>query len=160
MKKEIIAARIFNAPIELVWKNWTEPELVMRWWGPDRFTSPYAKINFREGGSSIVCMRAPIEFGGQDTYNVWTYKTIVPNEKIEYVQNLSDEHGNIVDPIKVNMPADFPKDTETIVTFKKLGEDKTEMVVKELADFGQIFEFAKIGLEQCLDKMVAIFNRS
>ena len=160
MKKEIIAARIFNAPIELVWKSWTEPELVMRWWGPDKFTSPGAKINFRVGKSSIVCMRAPIELGGQDMYNVWTYKTIIPNEKIEYVQNLSDEHGNIVDPIKVNMPADFPKDTETIVTFKKLGEDKTEMVIKEHADFGQLFEFAKIGLEQCLDKMVAIFDKS
>ena len=39
MKKEIITTRIFNAPIESVWKSWTEPELVMRWWGPDKFTS-------------------------------------------------------------------------------------------------------------------------
>ena len=54
-----MVTRIFNAPIELVWKSWTEPELVMRWWGPDKFTSPSAKINFREGKSSIVCMRAP-----------------------------------------------------------------------------------------------------
>jgi hypothetical protein len=77
---------------------------------------------------------------------------------IEYIQNLSDELGNIVDPIKPNMPADFPKDTETMVTFKKLGEDKTEMAIKECADFGQMFEFAKIGLEQCLDKMAAIFD--
>ena len=59
MKNEIMVTRIFNAPIELVWKSWTEPELVMRWWGPDKFTSPSAKINFREGKSSIVCMRAP-----------------------------------------------------------------------------------------------------
>ena len=84
-------------------------------------------IDFQEDKFSIVCMRAPIEAGGQDMYNVWSYKKIVENEKIEYIQNLSDEHGKIVDPIKVNMPADFPKDTETIVTFKSLGKYKTEI---------------------------------
>lgn len=159
MKKEIIITRVFNAPTELVWKVFTDAELVMRWWGPDKFTSPSAKIDFHEGKSSVVCMRAPKEFGGQDMYNVWTYKKIIPLERIEYVQNLSDENGNSVDPIKVGMPADFPKDTETIVTFKKLGADKTELTFIEIADFGQMFHPAKIGLEECLEKMLAIFNK-
>lgn len=159
MKKEIIITRVFNAPTELVWKVFTDAELVMRWWGPDKFTSPSAKIDFHEGKSSVVCMRAPKEFGGQDMYNVWTYKKIIPLERIEYVQNLSDENGNSVDPIKVGMPADFPKDTETIVTFKKLGADKTELTFIELTDFGQMFDGAKIGLEECLEKMLAIFNK-
>ena len=129
----------------------------MRWWGPDKFTSPSAKIDFHEGGTSLVCMRAPKEFGGQDFYNIWTYRKIIPMERIEYIQNLSDEFGNITDPVKLNMPPDFPKDTATIVTFKKIGENKTEMTFMEYADFGQMAEFAKIGLEQCLDKMAAIF---
>lgn len=160
MKKEINICRVFNAPLELVWKAFTDPELVMRWWGPDKFTSPSAKIDFHEGKSSVVCMRAPKEFGGQDWYNVWTYKKIIPLERIEYIQNLSDENGNIVDPIKLGMPADFPKDTETIVTFKKLGADKAELTFKEIADFGQMFHPAKKGLEECLEKMLAIFNKS
>ena len=159
MKKEIITTRVFNASTELVWKAFTDAELVMRWWGPDKFTSPSAKIDFHEGKSSVVCMRAPKEFGGQDMYNVWTYKKIVPLERIEYIQNLSDENGNSVDPIKLGMPADFPKDTETIVTFKKLGTDKTKITFIENADFGQMFHLAKIGLEQCLDKMLTIFNK-
>ena len=62
----------------------------------------------------------------------------------------------LFDPIKLICQR-FPKDTETIVTFKNPGEDKRVMVIAEYADFGQIFEFAKIGLEQCLDKMVSIF---
>jgi uncharacterized protein YndB with AHSA1/START domain len=158
VKKEIVSTRIFNTPVELVWEAFTDPELVMRWWGPDKFTSPSAKIDFNAGKSSVVCMRAPIEFGGQDTYNVWTYIKIIPYETIEYIQNLSDENGNIADPIKWNMPADFPKDTETLVTFKSLAENKTEITFREFADFGQMFNLAKIGLEQCLDKMVAIFD--
>jgi uncharacterized protein YndB with AHSA1/START domain len=68
----------FSAPIELVWKAWTDPEYVMRWWGPDYFTSPSAKIDFREGGTSLVCMRAPVDFGGQDMYSTWVYQKIVP----------------------------------------------------------------------------------
>ncbi len=68
-KRDLIVTRVFDAPVELVWKAWTDPEYVMRWWGPDHFTSPSAKIDFREGGTSLVCMRAPEEFGGQDMYS-------------------------------------------------------------------------------------------
>jgi len=159
MKKEIIITRVFNASVESVWQAFTDPSLVMRWWGPDRFICPSAKIDFHEGKSSVVCMRAPKEFGGLDTYNIWSYKKIIPFERIEYLQNLSDEDGNMADPVKFNLPPDFPKNVETVVTFKKLSEDKTEMIFKESADFGQIFEFAKIGLEQCLDKMATIFAK-
>jgi uncharacterized protein YndB with AHSA1/START domain len=66
MQKTIIVTRIYNAPVDLVWKTWTDPELVKRWWGPDRFICPIAKIDFREGGVSMISMRAPMEFGGQD----------------------------------------------------------------------------------------------
>ena len=43
MEKKVFVSREFNAPVEMVWKVWTEPELVMRWWGPDRFTCPLLK---------------------------------------------------------------------------------------------------------------------
>ena len=158
MKQEIIVTRIFDAPVEAVWKCWTEPEFLMQWWGPDRFTSPKADINFQENKFSVVCMRAPVEFGGQDFYNVWLFKKIVPYERIEYIQNLSDENGNLIDPVTMNLPSDFPKDTETTVTFKNLGKDKTEITFREVSDFGQMFEQAKMGLGQCLGKMQAIFS--
>ena len=54
MKQEIIMTRIFDAPIENVWKCWTEPEFLMKWWGPDRFTSPKAIIDFQENRISVV----------------------------------------------------------------------------------------------------------
>ena len=65
----------------------------MQWWGPEGFTCPVAKMDFREGGTSLVCMRAPKEFGGQDMYNTWSYRKIVPLERIEYILNFTDKDG-------------------------------------------------------------------
>src|SRR5689334_8509516 len=112
-KRDLTISRIFDAPIELVWKAWTDPEYVMMWWGPDHFTSPSARMDFREGGTSLVCMRAPKEFGGQDMYSTWAYREIVPLQRIEFIQNPADEHGKPIDPIKAGLPPDFPLDVRT-----------------------------------------------
>jgi uncharacterized protein YndB with AHSA1/START domain len=157
MAKQIEVTRTFNAPLEMVWKVWTDPELVKRWWGPKQFTSPVAKIDFREGGKSIVSMKAPKEMGGQEFYSIWVYVKIVPLKTIEFIQSLSDQNGNKTDPTKVGMPPDFPIDIKTVVTFKEVAGNKTEMTVTEYAEFGSISNFAQLGLEQSLDKMVAIF---
>ena len=158
MAKQIEVTRIFNAPVEMVWKVWVEPELVKRWWGPKQFTSPVAKMDFREGGTSLVSMQAPKEMGGQVFYSVWFYVKIIPNKSIEFIQCLSDHQGNKVDPATVGMPADFPKDIRTLVSFNELSDNKTEMTVTEDAEFGTISNFAQIGLEQSMDKMLSIFK--
>ena len=68
-KRDLVITRIFDAPVEEVWKAWTDPDYVTRWWGPTGFTSPSCKIDFREGGKFVFHMRAPKEFqGGQDFY--------------------------------------------------------------------------------------------
>jgi uncharacterized protein YndB with AHSA1/START domain len=158
--RDLVVTRVMNAPVELVWKAWTDPALVMRWWGPDYFTSPSAKIDFREGASSIVCMRAPKDFGGQDFYNTWAYRQIVPMQRIEFIQNLTDKDGQRIDPAVVGMPPDFPEDIRTVVTFKPLG-DKTEMTITEYglpSPDTQMGKNAELGLNQTMDKMAAIFG--
>jgi uncharacterized protein YndB with AHSA1/START domain len=158
MEKQIEVTRIFNAPVEMVWEVWTDPDLVKRWWGPQYFTSPVAIINFWEGGKSIVSMKAPKEMGGREFYSVWEYIKIVPLQTIEFIQSLSDKDGNKTDPVDLGMPSDFPIDIKTVVSFRAIAKNKTEMTVIEYADFGTISNFAKIGLEQSLDKMVALFS--
>jgi uncharacterized protein YndB with AHSA1/START domain len=64
-----------------------------RWWGPDDFTSPVAMIDFREGGTSLVCMRSP---EGKDFYNTWNRK-ILPMELMEFIQNFADKDGKKAD---------------------------------------------------------------
>jgi uncharacterized protein YndB with AHSA1/START domain len=154
MANIVEVTRIFDAPAEIVWKLWSDPELVKRWWGPDRFTCPRADINFTVGAFSIVCMRSPAEFGGGDMYSIWNYKKIIPFQEIEFIQNLADAKGNKMAPTALGMSPDFPEDIRTVVIFKSLGKDKTEMTVTEYAEFGQMSHFAQLGLEQCFGKMI------
>ena len=156
MTNEISVTRTFNAPVEMVWQLWTDPEMVKRWWGPKNFTAPVANIDFREGGTSLVSMKAPAAMGGREWYSSWNYVKIVKHELIEFIQNLVDEHGQPTDPEQVAMPPDFPKNIRTVVSFKIIDRNTTEMTVTEYAVFGSISNFAQAGLEQSMDKMVGI----
>jgi uncharacterized protein YndB with AHSA1/START domain len=156
-KQDVVVTRIFDAPVEQVWKAWVEPEMVMQWWGPTGFTCPLAEMNFREGGISLVCMRAPKEFGGQDMYNTWTYTKIVPKERIEYTFNFVDKDGHKLTPAQLGLPAGVPEDGHHVITFKGLGDKSTEMTMTECGyTSDQAHDLSKAGLEQCLDKMAAI----
>lgn len=157
-KQNLVVTRVFDAPVGQVWKAWSDPDCVMRWWGPEGFTSPLARIDFREGGTSLVCMSSP-EYG--DLYSTWQYRNIVPMQRIGYIHNLADENGHKVDPAKMGMPPDFPQDQRHAVTFKVLGDRKTEMTVMEYDwTVGHMREMAKTGLEQCLNKMAAIVAKA
>lgn len=160
-KQDIVVTRVFDAPVEQVWKAWNHPDDVMQWWGPAGFTCIAAKMDFREGGTSLVGMRAPKEFGGQDLYNTWTYQKIVPMQQFGFIQNFADREGNTADPALHGLPPDAPQAVRNLVTFKALGSDKTEMTVTEFDwTVGPIMELSTAGLEQCLDKMARIFAKA
>ena len=158
-KQNLVFTRVFDAPLSRAWKVWKDPELVKQWWGPKGFTSPSADIDFREGGMSLVCMRAPKSMGGQDMYSTWHYEKIVPLERIEYIHNLADKQGNTIDPAQMGMPADFPRDLRNSVAFKALDDNKTEITITEYDwPVGQMRELSKQGMEECLDKMAAALS--
>ena len=159
-KRDLVVTRVFNAAVKQVWKAWTDPELVMRWWGPTGFTCPVAQMDFREGGTSLVCMRAPKEFGGQDMFNTWTYEKISTMKGFVYILRFADKDGNMIDPAQQGLPPEMPREVRNEVTFKELGKDKTEVTVTEYGwTVGQMMEMSKMGLEQCLDKMAALFAK-
>lgn len=152
--EDIVVTRLFDASLERVWKAWTTDEDVRRWWGPDHFTAPTAKMDVRSGGTSLVCMRSP---DGQDFWMTWRYTHVVPQQRIEYVQNLSDAEGRPIDPTSIGMGADFPHDVATVVTLVPEG-DKTRMTISERTTTSAfMLQMSKLGLEQCMDKMDNIF---
>jgi len=160
MKKDMVLIRVFDAPVEQVWKAWSESDQVMRWWGPTGFTCPLAIMNFKEGETSLVCMRAPKEFGGMDMFNTWSYTKIVPTQRIEFILNFSDKDGNKLDPDKIGLPPGIPKEIPHVILFKSIGSNKTEITITE---YGYASEEAanisKSGMEQCLDKMATSFTK-
>ena len=154
-KEDLVVTRIIDAPIELVWKAWTDPDHVMKWWGPKYYTSPSCKIDLREGGKYVFCMRAPQEQGGQDSYTAGIFKKILPMELLEFTQGMADQDGNPIDPAQAGMPPDFPKAIRTVVTFKRFRGDMTELTVTEYAwPASQMMVYSIAGLHQSIDKLI------
>ena len=59
MAQELTIRRTFDAPRELVFKAWTDPALVAKWWGPDMFSTPIAQVEPRKGGKLYIVMHGP-----------------------------------------------------------------------------------------------------
>ena len=79
--RELRISRVLNAPIELVWEVWTDPEHLKRWWGPDGFTSTISKMDIRSNGEWDLVMHGP---DGTDYKNKSIFKEIVKHKKISY----------------------------------------------------------------------------
>jgi uncharacterized protein YndB with AHSA1/START domain len=154
---DVVSTREFAAPAAEVWRAWSDPDYVTRWWGPAGFTSPHADLDFRVGGTSLVCMRAPAEFGSQDLCNTWTYRRIEPFGLIEFDLAFIDPSETRVEP-----PPGVPSEVRHVVTLTPLPGGRTSMTVTEFGYPGeQMRDQSKAGLEQCLDKMAVLLeNRS
>lgn len=153
-KQNLVITRTFDAPLAQLWNAWVDPDIIQQWWGPDGFSCPLANIDFREGGTSLVCMTSP-DFG--EHYSTWDYTKIVPMERIELIHNLADKNGNKINPVDVGMPEDFPVDQLQVFSFKALGENRTEVTVTEHGwTVGQMMDMSRMGMEQCLSKIARV----
>jgi uncharacterized protein YndB with AHSA1/START domain len=129
-KDGITISRIFNAPKELVWKAWTDEEMVKQWWGPAGFTAPSAKVDLRVGGKYIYAMHGPAGSAwDQDMYSAGVYKEIVPNEKIVVTDYFSDEEGNKMAPSKQGQDPNFPDEMTVTVLFEEVEGGKTKLSI-------------------------------
>ena len=148
--RELVIRRIFDAPRELVWKAWTEPERMTQWWGPKNFTSPACKIDFRVGGKYLFCMRSP---EGQEFWSTGVYREIVEPERIVYADSFADEKGDPVPASHYGMPGDWPAETLVTVTFEE-HEGKTRMTLRHVGvPSGIMSEMAEAGWKESLDKL-------
>jgi len=77
----LVIKRTFDAPRDLVWKAWSDPEHAKNWWGPHGFTLPFVEMDQRPGGKWRAQMRGP---DGKDLWQHGVYREIVPPEKTVY----------------------------------------------------------------------------
>jgi uncharacterized protein YndB with AHSA1/START domain len=153
-KKELIITRIFDAPRENVWKAWTDPEKVKKWWGPKHFTAPHISIDFRVGGRYVYCMRGAGTDGVvKDFCNTGEHREITPMEKIVTTMSFADEHGNPVPAAHYGMPGEWPAEIMVTVTLENIEDGKTKLTVREEGVPGVIVELAGLGWNQQLDKL-------
>lgn len=79
--REIVTTRLLDAPRELVWKAWTDPRHVGRWWGPRGFTTTTHEIDVRPGGTWRFTMHGP---DGTDFPNRIEFLEVVEPARLVY----------------------------------------------------------------------------
>ncbi|MES2559457.1 MAG: SRPBCC domain-containing protein [Bacteroidota bacterium] len=146
--KTVSITRIFDLPLDTVWKAWTEPESFKKWWGPTDFSCTSCTIDFRVGGKNLANMRGP---DGKEIWGTGTYKEIKPRQKIVYDDNFSDEKGNTVPPSYYDMPGEWPGSVVT-VTFEEVnGETKMRLEHEGIPE--EMYNDCIAGWQESLDKL-------
>lgn len=150
-------SRIVNASRDKVFKAWTEPSQIMRWWGPKGFTCPSCKVDLRVGGTFLYCMRSP---EGKDFWGKGIYREITPGQKLVYVDSFADEKGNQVSPKTHGLSAEWPAESLVTVTFTDEG-NKTKLTLQhtDVPDNAE-GDMCKKGWGEMLDRLVENFSKS
>ena len=149
VSEELVITRVFDAPREAVWKAWTDPKRLMRWWGPEGFTSPACKIDLRVGGKYLFCMRSP---EGQDYWSTGVYRDIVPWERIVLTDSFADEKGNVVPASHYGMQGEWPLELVVTVTFED-GGGKTIMTLEHAGIPSGTMSDCETGWNGSFDKL-------
>jgi uncharacterized protein YndB with AHSA1/START domain len=150
--KPLVIERVFDAPVELVWKAWTDPEQVKKWWGPREYSCPVAEIDFRVGGKNFNCMRGP---DGNDIWSIGVYKEIVPLKRFVVTDSFADKDGNVVPATHYGMP-EMPLEMLITVTFEDLGGKTKMTMTHEGLPVGDMISGANEGWGQSFDKLAEL----
>lgn len=124
----VVIERIFEAPVDLVWQMWTDPEHFAAWYGPEGASVPVAQMNVRVGGTRLVCMTVATPDGPMSMWFTGEYREVVTNERLVYTESLSDEHGNVVAQSDPGVPDGHPTTTEVRVELEDV-DGRTRMVM-------------------------------
>ena len=91
--KKITVIREFDAPLEQVWKAWTQSELLDQWWAPKPWKAKTKSMDFREGGVWLYAMVGP---NGEQSWCRADFKKIVAHKSFSADDAFCDENGNII----------------------------------------------------------------
>jgi uncharacterized protein YndB with AHSA1/START domain len=127
----VVIERHFDAPVELVWKMWTDAEHFKAWYGPSGAAIPSATIDVRVGGSRLVCMEITTPAGPRQMWFGGEHVEVIENELLVYTESITDEHGNIASPAETGMPEGHPITTEVRVELENV-DGGTKMVMTHI----------------------------
>jgi len=149
LEGELIVTRTLDATPETVYKAWTDPEQMARWWGPNCFTNPVCELDVRPGGTWRIVMRAPdgveYECGG-------IYREVVAAQRLVFTNNAFDSEGKVL------------LEGVTSVTFTAQGA-KTKLTVEthmvgKVSYAAQMLAGMDAGWNQSLDRLTALVAKA
>jgi uncharacterized protein YndB with AHSA1/START domain len=134
--KKIIVTRAFNAPLEMVWKAWTDKTILDQWWAPKPWKAETKEMNFAAGGHWLYAMKGP---DGEKHYSRADYTAVTPMQSFVGVDNFCDENGK---------KSDVMGSSTWKVNFETAGDAikvTVEMTFETVEDLNKIVE---MGFEQ------------
>lgn len=149
--QDLVIERVFDAPRDLVWEAWTEPQQFAKWFGPHDYTIPSVEIDLRVGGKMLFAMRSP---EGQDVWSLGVFREVEPPSRLVYDDSFADELGNIVPAsyYDMDMGDDVPLVMTVSVTFDDV-DGKTKMTLRHAGLPNAHGEGANEGWSQSFDKL-------
>ena len=96
--RTLVVSRTFDAPRELVFRAYTEPEQLARWWGPEGWQTETRTLDLRPGGIWHYVMRGP---DGAESWGRTTYREVTPPTRLVYSDAFTDAEGNAVEGLPV-----------------------------------------------------------
>ncbi|MEO8067248.1 MAG: SRPBCC domain-containing protein [Flavobacteriales bacterium] len=128
--REIEFKRVFNATREMVYKAWTDPTHMARWWGPYEFTNPVCEMDARVGGAYRIVMRSP---EGKDHPIKGSFLEVFPMEKLVLTMDLTEHDAEFHSAINAHMNGAARSGEDVIITTVTFTErdDATALSVRQ-----------------------------
>ncbi|MBI2685381.1 MAG: SRPBCC domain-containing protein [Acidobacteria bacterium] len=127
---DILITRVYDFPRELVFRAWTDPELLSRWYAPDGCTVEFFDFDFREGGTFRSCIRNPAH---HDCLCISQFVEITVPERLAYTLSFADRQGNRIEPAAAGADLDWPRQTVVTITFAETA-GKTTVTLHQTVD--------------------------
>jgi len=151
-KRDLIISRVLDAPLERVWRAWTNPQELQQWWGPRGVTIPVCTWEAQPGGQIEIVMLAGEELGdlkGSEWPMTGQFKEVVSHKKLVYTSNAIMDNKPIIESINT-------------VTFEE-HDGKTKLtlhvaVTKATAEADGPLASMKMGWTQTIDKLEESLN--
>ena len=121
---DFVISRVFDAPRELVWQAFADPERMKHWFGPKGSTIVSSKMDLCVGGIYHGAMRNP---DGQVMWAKFVYREVTPPQRLSWVHSFSDEKGGLT---RHPLSASWPLELLTTVTFEEAPGGKTKLTLQ------------------------------
>jgi len=146
---KLIVTRSFDAPLEWVWKAWTESSSLDNWWAPRPWKTETISMEFKEGGQWLYSMNGP---EGERIWCKVDFRAIVPQKKLSVISVFCDEHGNtIADAPRMNWLTEFrSEDTGTAISVEITFDNEADLEKIVAGGFKEGFTMALANLDEFL----------
>ena len=122
--QEFVISRVFDAPRDLVFMAFTEPERMKHWWGPKGFVVVKLEMDLRPGGIQHYGLRGP---DGAIMWGKFVYREIVAPQRIVLINSFSDEAGGTT---RHPMSPTWPLEMLSTFLFDEVEKTRTKLTVK------------------------------